>query len=243
MKADPAMTKQQKLITSSNPLHMYRQMVVGESSTREFLYYEFCTLLFSSIPGLVGLAARSVFYSPMFRDCSSRPAIGRGVLLRGPSKISLGNKVMLDDFSVLDCRGAGASIQLNDCVSVGRSSAVVAKGGNISIGRGTNIGSNCRVASQTKLDIGESVLIAAYSYIGPGNHRRGDDENPLISQEMEIKGGVTIGSHVWIGTRATILDGVSIGKGAIIGAHSLVREDVPENAIAVGSPAKIVGSV
>ena len=94
-----------------------------------------------------------------------------------------------------------------------------------------------------KLKLEKSTLIAAYAYIGPGNHQIGDEDTPLISQEMENKGGVEIGEYAWIGTRATILDGVKIGARAIVGAHSLVKDDVPEGAIVVGTPAKVIGTV
>jgi acetyltransferase-like isoleucine patch superfamily enzyme len=57
---------------------------------------------------------------------------------------------------------------------------------------------------------------------------------------MEIKGGVSIGAHAWLGARVTVLDGVRIGERAIIGAHSLVMDDVPDDAVAVGIPAKVV---
>jgi acetyltransferase-like isoleucine patch superfamily enzyme len=88
------------------------------------------------------------------------------------------------------------------------------------------------------VEIGESTLVAAFSYIGPGNHKRGDGTKALIEEEMEIKGGVKIGARCWIGAHTTILDGVTIGDDAIVGAHSMVREDVPAGATVVGVPAK-----
>jgi acetyltransferase-like isoleucine patch superfamily enzyme len=236
----PAMTQQQERLTSLGPLQAYRQMAVGTAALPQFLYYEFCTLFFSPLPGLIGLGLRTLLYPPLFKKCGTRPAFGRDVLIRGAKQIVLGKRIMLDDFSVLDCRGDEGQIEIGDCVSIGRGTAVVAKGGQIRIGDGANIGSNCRIATQSRLELGDSVLIAAYSYIGPGNHQRGDADTPLICREMEKKGGVKIGSHAWIGTRATILDGVTIGERAIIGAHSLVREDVPDGAVAVGAPARVI---
>lgn len=238
----PAMTAQQKKFTNSSgsAFSVYRELAVGKSSLFHFLYYEFVTTLFSGLAGLLGFALRTVFYKPLFRVAAARPAFGKGTQIRCPKSISLGKKVLVDDYVALDVRGEQGEISLGDYVSIGRHSTLAAKDGRISLNNGVNVGSYTRIATQSKVEIGESTLVAAYCYIGPGNHQAGDDETPLIEQEMEIKGGVTIGKHCWIGTRVTILDGVTIGDNAIIGAHSLVREDVPAGAIAVGTPAKVV---
>jgi len=53
---------------------------------------------------------------------------------------------------------------------------------------------------------------------------------------------VTIGDGAWIGAGAKILDGVTVGEGAVIGAGAVVRDPVPASAIAVGIPARIVGT-
>jgi acetyltransferase-like isoleucine patch superfamily enzyme len=139
-------------------------------------------------------------------------------------------------------RGDDASITIKDRVSIGRLSTIAAKHGHITLGDGCNIGSYCRIATQSRVDIGESVLIGAYCYVGPGNHTGGGEETPLIEQPMDIKGGVSIGSHAWLGARVTIMDGVRIGAHAVVGAHSFVKDDVPDYAVVVGTPARIVGS-
>lgn len=60
------------------------------------------------------------------------------------------------------------------------------------------------------------------------------------NRDAVTRGGVAIGSDVWIGARAMILSGVSIGHGAVIGAGAVVTRDVPPYAIAVGNPARVV---
>lgn len=55
--------------------------------------------------------------------------------------------------------------------------------------------------------------------------------------------GVTIDEGVWIGTRVTLLSGAHVGRGAVIGAQSLVNKEIPPYAVAVGSPAKVIASV
>ena len=49
-----------------------------------------------------------------------------------------------------------------------------------------------------------------------------------------------IGNNVWVGTKATILQGVTIGDNAVIGANAVVTRDIPANSIAVGAPARVV---
>ena len=119
---------------------------------------------------------------------------------------------------------------------------IAAKGGHITLGDGCSVGSYCRIAAQSRVDIGERVLIGAYCYVGPGNHTGGGEDTPLISQPMEIKGGVSIGAHAWLGARVTIMDGAKIGEHAVVGAHFLVKDDVPDYEVVVGTPAKIVAS-
>lgn len=239
----PAMTPQQDALTAEggSALALYRQTAVGDASLGHFAAYELLTFLFGGWPGLPGLGVRSVLYPQLFSRCGSRPALGRGMVVRCPRQIEIGKRLLADDYSVLDVRGEGGKIVLGDYVSIGRFSTITAKRGIIEIGDGSNIGSYCRVATQSQVRIGKSVLIAAYAYIGPGNHQQGDEEVPLIARQMEIRGGVDIGDHAWIGTRATVLDGVSIGAHSIVGAHSLVREDVPAHAIVAGCPAKVIG--
>lgn len=238
----PAMTPQQAKFASGSEsaLRKYKDLAVGDASWLSLLWYELLTLGISGLPGIAGLGLRSLLYPTMLGGSRGSIAMGRGVIIRNPAKIFIGRGVLVDDYAALDVRGAESRIDIEDCVSIGRFTTVAAKGGSVSLGRGVNIGSYCRVATQSKITFGESALVAAYCYIGPGNHQSADTETPLIAREMDIRGGVEIGSHAWVGAHTTILDGVKIGKGSIIGAHSLVKENVPDGAIAAGSPARII---
>lgn len=244
MSPTPAMTPQQQELTDTkrSGLAAYRRLAVGGASTLHFALYELSQILFVNLPGLIGFAARALVYPSLLKRCGRRPAIGRGVLVRVPQQISIGDGVLIDDGASLDVRGDSGAIDIRDRVSIGRLTTIAAKGGPITLGSGTNIGSYCRIATQSRIDIGESVLIGAYCYVGPGNHTGGGEDAPLIAQPMDIKGGVTIKDHAWLGARVTILDGVTIGAHAVVGAHSLVKEDVPDYAVVVGTPAKVVGS-
>lgn len=244
MSTPPAMTPQQMELTDTkrSGLAAYRRLAVGNASAAHFVLYEVVQLIAGNLSGLLGFASRAALYPLLFKKCGRRPALGRGVLVRVPKQISLGDGVLIDDGASLDVRGDDASITIKDRVSIGRLTTIAAKHGHITLGDGCNIGSYCRVATQSRVDIGESVLIGAYCYVGPGNHTGGDDDAPLIAQPMEIRGGVSIGAHAWLGARVTVLDGVKIGAHSVIGAHSFVNADVPDYAIVVGAPARVVGS-
>ena len=243
-----AMSKQQRRFTRgalSESLKEYRELVSGSAGWLSFGSFELYNLLFCNLAGLPGYAIRRIGLPPFLSSCAGSITIGRGVTVRQPNKISLGRKVIIDDYCVLDCRASedkrsDYGISIGDRSIIGRNSIVVSRGGKITLGNAVNISSFCRIGTFNKIEIGDSVLIASFAYIGPANHGRGTD-GPIIEQEMEDRGGVKIGANSWIGARATILDGVTIGNGAIVGAHSLVREDVPERSIVAGTPARVIG--
>ena len=236
------MTPQQEALSDvrRSGLSAYRELAAGNAGVFEFIASEVIQSLFSGLPGILGFGARALLYPYIFKSCGKRPAIGRGGLVRVPRQISLGGGVLIDEYVTLDVRGHDAGITISDRVSVGRYTTIAAKFGRIEIDAGANVGSYCRIATNSKVHIGQSVLIGAYCYIGPGNHTADSSDQPLISGPMEIRGGVEIGEHAWLGTRVTVLDGVTIGKHAIVGAHALVTEDVPDWGVAVGTPAKVI---
>jgi len=113
---------------------------------------------------------------------------------------------------------------------------------NITIGERVSIGSRCFLwagPDKGRIVIGDDVLFGPEVIITAANYRFNDGA-PVTKQLME-EGDVIVGADVWIGARAIILPGVTIGDGAIIGAGALVRGDVPPFAIAVGVPARVVG--
>lgn len=218
-------------------------MVGRRSGWFRLFSFELFTLFLSPLPGALGLFGRGALLPLFLRSCARGVTLGRSVTIRCPKRISLGRGVILDDYSVVDYREDGekdGEILLEDHVLLGRSSLVIAKGGRIHLKRGCNVSSFCRIATQSKVEIGEGTLIGAYSYIGPGNHQTDNTGRPIIEQNMDIRGGVSIGRDVWIGAHTTILDGVTIGEGAVVGAHSFVRSDVPARAVVAGVPARII---
>jgi len=109
-------------------------------------------------------------------------------------------------------------------------------GKDIEIGNYSGIGVHCSIS---KAKIGNYVMMGPEVIILSQNHKYDDVSKPMSTQGYDIK-EVKIEDDVWIGTRAIILPGIRIKKGAIIGAGAVVTKDVPEYAIVGGVPAKII---
>lgn len=113
---------------------------------------------------------------------------------------------------------------------------------------GSNVQLNdyVHICALEKIIIGNDTLVASHVFISDNSHGsyKGDenDSDPRISpiEREYVTKPVIIGDKVWIGEGVMVMPGVHIGNGVIIGAHSIVRHDIPENTIAVGNPAKII---
>ncbi len=113
-------------------------------------------------------------------------------------------------------------------------------GQGISVGDGSGIGINNRI--QGPLVIGSDVMMGPDVIIYTKNHNYKDIARPMVEQGDSKARKVTLEDDVWIGARAVILPGVTIGKGSIVGACALVTKDVPPYAIVGGVPARVIGS-
>ena len=114
----------------------------------------------------------------------------------------------------------------------------------VTLSRKTRIGDHSGIGPssifQGRVTIGTDVMIGRECYIYTQNHEHSDTLTLMRTQGYEEERPVVIGNDVWIGSRVTILPGVHIGDGAIVGASSVVTKDVPDYAIACGNPARVV---
>ena len=221
----------------------YRAVTHGDISFWRVLRDELLVLLFTNVPGLLGLALRRIFFPCMFGKCGKKVVFGRGVTFRHASKIVLGDGVMIDDGAMLDAKGDdGSGITLEDGVFIGRFSKLYCKGGRIHLKERANVSSNCTLYSNNSLTVGKGCMVGAYTYILSGGEYDWRDPTPYAEQGgMCTKGPLVIGDDCWIGARATILDGAqSIGDRALVAACALVNRPVPSRAIVGGVPAKIL---
>lgn len=107
-----------------------------------------------------------------------------------------------------------------------------AYGGFIKIGRGAAIAQYCAIHGNGGVTIGDYLMMGHGALILAGNHNHDATNNiPFIFQGSTAV-GIKIGSNVWIGAGAMVLDGVTIGDNVIVAGGSVVREDIPSNTLA-----------
>ncbi len=111
-------------------------------------------------------------------------------------------------------------------------------GKNIKIGKNVFINACCRFQDQGGIEIGDGSLIGHNTTIATLNHDFNPDKRANLHPSP-----VKIGKNVWIGSDCTILPGVEIGDGAVIGAGSVVTKNIPANSIAVGNPARVIKQI
>lgn len=115
--------------------------------------------------------------------------------------------------------------------------------GRIRIGGGTFLNQGVMVAAEGLVDIGEHCMAANGCLITDGSHRFEDPDTPVPWQGFTTKGPTRIGDNVWLGANVVVTSGVTIGRRSVIGANSVVTQDVPPYSIAAGSPAKVLREI
>lgn len=176
-----------------------------------------------------------------FADLTAKGFVAPSAVISHPNTF-MGNHVYIGDRVMVSKSRGGGFVDLASHVHIfGDCFLETGQGGKISVGEGTHIQPGCRIhAFVSDINIGRKVDIAPccalYSY---------DHESslcgPIMDQPLVSDGNLVVGDGAWIGHGVTILQGVRIGSGAVIGAGAVVTHDVPDNAIAAGVPAKVIG--
>lgn len=155
--------------------------------------------------------------------------------------VTFGSNVFIDDRVLIFQRRGGGPVEIEDRVCIFRDTIIeTGHGGSVFIGSGASIHPRCQInAYLSSITIGSNVMIAPGCALYPYDHGCLPDQ-PIRRQPLRSKGPIIIGDEAWIGFGAIILGGVRIGKGAAVGAGSVVTHDVPDGAIVVGNPARMI---
>jgi acetyltransferase-like isoleucine patch superfamily enzyme len=156
-------------------------------------------------------------------------------------KLSRGKNIFIGDHVIIFKAGDGGPVVLDNGVFIlGETFIHTGQGGKIKIGQNTHIQPCCHLlAYKGSIEIGKNVQIAPRCAFYPYDHGFLPGE-PIYKQALTSKGDIKIGNDAWIGFGVIVLSGVTIGDGAVVGAGSIVTRSIPENSVAVGSPARVI---
>jgi len=157
------------------------------------------------------------------------------------SDLRTGCHVLVGDRVMLFQNEGGGPIHLDDHVAVLRDCALeTGWGGALFIGAGTWIQPRCQInAYKGSIHVGSGVDMAPGCALYSYDHGF-DPGRAIREQPLRTKGDIVVGDHAWLGFGVIVLSGVRIGSGAVVGAGAVVTTDIPDNAVAVGRPARIV---
>ncbi len=155
--------------------------------------------------------------------------------------VMLGLPVEMERGMLFSCHNGGRIQAGSDC-AFKQYAMIMTNGGHIKLGRRVQVGYFTVIASHGSISIGDDTLIAEHVTIRGSQHRYDHGGRPKAKQGDIIK-PVAIGSNVWIGAKAIILPGVTIGDHAVVGAGAVVTRSVPPRVIVAGNPARVIKDV
>ncbi len=222
------------------------------------------TALVGWIPLLPGLGIRYLLYPVIFKkmgrsvkiypnvrlENGKQVEIGFGVVLnRGVeidiprnNDLTIGDRVNLSRDVRISVMGQGNKIRLANLVSLDRGVDLKAfEGSQLKIGEHTYIGPYTCISGYGKIEIGKDCRIASHSSLCAHNYNFTNPNKKIREQGFNFK-GIRIEDDCWLGSGVKVVDGVTIGRGSIIGAGAVVTKDIPPYSIAVGVPAKVIDS-
>ena len=188
---------------------------------------------------------RGSFYRIFFKSSKGILLVGKRVTIRQPHRLIVGKSFIAQDNCEINCLSQ-KGIVFGDKVTVG-SFAIIRPtnlyggepGVGLRIGNNSNIGPYSYIGCSGYIDIGDNVMISPRVSIYSENHNFDDADVPMIDQGV-TRSFVKIEDDCWIAANALILAGVTVGRGAVVAAGSVVTKDVPPNCVVAGNPAKIV---
>jgi acetyltransferase-like isoleucine patch superfamily enzyme len=187
---------------------------------------------------------RGLLKRPKIRMSGGLLFCGRSVVIENGYMIQSGPNLILEDYSQINALSEkGISFGRN--VTIGKLAIIMCTGVIANKGVGLEIGDYSAVGAQSFLGCQGGIKLGNNVIMGPGvrifseNHNYKDTAVPIRLQG-ETRTGVVIEDDCWVGSGATILDGVTIGTGTLIAAGSVVVNDIPSFSIVAGVPAKLI---
>jgi acetyltransferase-like isoleucine patch superfamily enzyme len=170
--------------------------------------------------------------------------IGQKTKWLASGRIKFGTFLKLGDNVTLSGLGR-EGLTIGNNVGIGSYSQVIVSTSLNNIGKGIKIGNNVGIGEFAYLggagglEIGDDCIVGQYLSCHPENHNY-DIVDTLIRHQGVNRKGIVIGKNCWIGSKVTILDGVTIGEGSVLAAGAVVTKSFPAHSILGGVPAKLL---
>lgn len=159
---------------------------------------------------------------------------GKGVMVYRPATLRGAQYISIGDMTSIGAHGVITAWDRYDTQTFTPA---------VSIGAGCDLGEYIHITSIDRVSIGNGVLMGRWVTITDNSH--GDMGSAVAdicpaARPLASKGPVVIEDHVWVGDKATILGGVTIGRGAVVAANAVVTRDVPAGSVVGGNPARVI---
>jgi acetyltransferase-like isoleucine patch superfamily enzyme len=194
---------------------------------------------------LIGYFLRGCFQRLFFGSSSGLVLIGKGVSIRYAKYLEAGRDLIIEDYAEVNCL-ATQKIQIGNRVSIGKFAIIRPAnsyggemGVGLKIGDHSNIGPYAYIGCSGYIEIGNNVMISPRVSIYAENHVFDRTDIPMKEQGVKRE-FVRIEDDCWIAANSIILAGVTIGKGSVVSAGSVVTKDVPPYSVVAGVPARII---
>lgn len=179
---------------------------------------EWIKFIIQNIPSRTGKYIRQYYWSNKFKKYGDI-SLSCGCIITAPQNISIGNKVAI----------------MHNCCLYAHNNGLLTIGDRVGINHNVMLGAS----DDGEIHIGNDVLIGPNVVIRASNHQYLQKNIP-INKQGHTGGKITIEDDVWIGANVVILPNVTIGKGSVIGAGSIVNKDIPSYSLAGGVPARVI---
>ncbi|WP_454117789.1 acyltransferase [Microbacterium lacticum] len=193
------------------------------------------------------MAVRGWLHKPLFGTSAGPLFIGRRTRISNQRYLHHDGRLVIEDdveLQGLSVEGIrfGAGVSLGRGVTIRPSSYYGGDVGiGLTVGDRSSFATGCFIGCSGRIEIGRDVMLGPGVRLFSENHIFSSNEVPIKDQGVQ-RGTLTIGDDCWIASGVTVTANVRIGSGVVIGAGSVVTRDVPDFSIAVGSPARVVGT-
>lgn len=217
----------------------YIERVTGQRSLKKFISQGLLLTLLSNFPSIWGVVLRRLAYKKVLGGMGENCFIEKNVRFRVPGSISLGDRVFIDENACLDPTYPSSQIRLGNDTRIGRNSVLKASVGKIILHDGATIARFVHLGGGGEIEIGKNSMLGDKVELISGQHVYDDPTIPIKFQGSRFA-KIVIGEDVWLGAQVTVLPGVKIGDGSVVGAGSVVTKDIPRYSVAVGVPARVL---